>query len=535
MCHATLLLGALPARRNVMPSVRHTAARTSGQQLRDAHLGCLRTRSPRPQALLHALAHSRTRALTHSHGGAGAARPVLIAELYRLGCLVDPMLAAVTDDDDDNGRGAQASPAAAAQPPQSQPQRTVSAVRPPDDTLSPDDVPTRSAHRPRSAEVLSRVPQSADLRPQTPDANGRPQTAAPLGALGRGVRSVPPTAACVPPIPAPRPLMQSPLPAPTAASPRPLAQPQPTTTKAPPLMLTKPQLEPGMVSLSNQQYRTATFGRRPGGSGMWVWPPVHRSSVQPMSEWTIEPAEPPPPAQHGQKCPPPPPHQQCPSARARLLRLLTARLIALGGSALPGGEVRPLGAPQLPRVLESAASYIANTAAFDRFRAFLFLRADGAQRLELMASRVTKRGAPSSGALERGGVAPKKAPPAGQLFAPAASGATGIGPDPEPEPTPEPASVPRWEPPPDIADIEEGAEEATSKGQAVEEAVIHNKQLTCLTAPLTKPIHFTHTTYLYYTSRSPAATPCIQLQRHASSLHPHAPPCLQHPAAHIPG
>ena len=237
------------------------------------------------------------------------------------------------------------------------------------------------------------------------------------------------------------------------------------------------------------------------------------------------------------KSAPPPPHQQCPSARARLLRLLTARLIALGGSALPGREVRPLGAPQLPRVLESATSYIADTAAFNLSRAFLFLRADGAQQLELMASRVTKRGTPTSGAPERGGgAAPKKAPPpVAQLFAPTASGATGTGSDPDPEAALKPTSVPRWELPPDIAAIEERAEEATSKGQAVEEAVIHNKQLTCLTAPLTKPIHFTHTTYLYYTSRSPAATPCIQLQRHASSLHPHAPPCLQHPAAHIPG
>ena len=237
--------------------------------------------------------------------GAGAARPVLMAELYRLGCLVDPTLAAVTDDDD-NGR-AQASPAAAAQPPQPQPQRTVFLVLPPDDTLSPDDVPTAAradAHRPRSAAAPSRAPQSVDLRPLTPDGNGRPQTAAPLGALGRGLRSVPPAAACAPvvadatagrrqtSIPAPRPPMRSPPPAPT--------------TKAPPLTTTTPP-EPGLAGLSNQQYRTATFGRRPGGSSMWVWPPVHRSSVQPISEWTIEPAEPPPPAQHGQSAPPPSP------------------------------------------------------------------------------------------------------------------------------------------------------------------------------------------------------------------------------------
>ena len=39
-------------------------------------------------------------------------------------------------------------------------------------------------------------------------------------------------------------------------------------------------------------------------------------------------------------------------APARLLRLLRARLVALGGSALPGGEANPLGAQPVPRVLE---------------------------------------------------------------------------------------------------------------------------------------------------------------------------------------
>ena len=39
-----------------------------------------------------------------------------MAELYRLGCLVDPTLAALTDDDNDDGQ-AHASRAAAAQPP----------------------------------------------------------------------------------------------------------------------------------------------------------------------------------------------------------------------------------------------------------------------------------------------------------------------------------------------------------------------------------------------------------------------------------
>ena len=46
--------------------------------------------------------------------------------------------------------------------------------------------------------------------------------------------------------------------------------------------------------------------------------------------------------------------QICPlgSTRARLLRLLRPRLVALGGSTLPGQRgVRPLGAQPLPRVL----------------------------------------------------------------------------------------------------------------------------------------------------------------------------------------
>jgi len=44
------------------------------------------------------------------------------------------------------------------------------------------------------------------------------------------------------------------------------------------------------------------------------------------------------------------------SARSRLLRLHGARLAALGGSALPWGEIGPLGAQPLPRLLKRAAS-----------------------------------------------------------------------------------------------------------------------------------------------------------------------------------
>ena len=264
-----------------------------------------------------------------------AAQPLLMAELYRLGCLVDPMLAAATDDD----------------------------------VLLPDDVPTAdptaraAGHRPRSAAVLSRVPQSADPRPQTPDANGRPQTAATLRARGGDADS------------------------------RTL---RPTTPPEPGMVGLSSQQQ-ASLSTSSQQYRTATFGRRRGGSDVWVWPHAHRSCVQPVSEWRIEPAEPPP--------------------------------------------------------------------------AFLILRAHEAQQRELMASRVTKRGAPTSGAPERGGgAAPKKAPPpVAQLFAPTASGATGTGSDPDPEAALKPTSVPRWELPPDIAAIEEGAEEAVSMVEAVEE------------------------------------------------------------------
>ena len=42
-----------------------------------------------------------------------------------------------------------------------------------------------------------------------------------------------------------------------------------------------------------------------------------------------------------------------------------ARLPALGGSALPGVEVTPPGTQPLPRVLELAASTVADLAAFD--------------------------------------------------------------------------------------------------------------------------------------------------------------------------
>ena len=48
-------------------------------------------------------------------------------------------------------------------------------------------------------------------------------------------------------------------------------------------------------------------------------------------------------------------------ARARLPRRLRARLAALSGAALPGGESGPRGARPLPRVLERAASKVADS------------------------------------------------------------------------------------------------------------------------------------------------------------------------------
>ena len=51
------------------------------------------------------------------------------------------------------------------------------------------------------------------------------------------------------------------------------------------------------------------------------------------------------------------------SAPARLLRLLSTRLVALGGAAPPVGEAEPLGAQPLPRMLERAASHDADPAA----------------------------------------------------------------------------------------------------------------------------------------------------------------------------
>ena len=51
------------------------------------------------------------------------------------------------------------------------------------------------------------------------------------------------------------------------------------------------------------------------------------------------------------------------SASARLPRLLKARLTALAGPALPGERPNPPGAQPLPRVLELAASEVADFAA----------------------------------------------------------------------------------------------------------------------------------------------------------------------------
>ena len=61
------------------------------------------------------------------------------------------------------------------------------------------------------------------------------------------------------------------------------------------------------------------------------------------------------------KCPPPP----LGGARARLLRLLRARLTALGGSTLPRRGPEPLGDQPLPQVLEPAASKVADSTALD--------------------------------------------------------------------------------------------------------------------------------------------------------------------------
>ena len=62
----------------------------------------------------------------------------------------------------------------------------------------------------------------------------------------------------------------------------------------------------------------------------------------------------------------------CPLSRApaRLLRLLRARLAALGSAALPG-RGRPTGCQQLPRVLERLASKAADGTAFDHAGGFM--------------------------------------------------------------------------------------------------------------------------------------------------------------------
>ena len=61
-------------------------------------------------------------------------------------------------------------------------------------------------------------------------------------------------------------------------------------------------------------------------------------------------------------------HGQTPlgSARARPLPHLRARLAALGGSALQEAEAEPLGALPLLRVLEPAASTVADSTALGR-------------------------------------------------------------------------------------------------------------------------------------------------------------------------
>eukprot|EP00964_Phaeocystis_antarctica_P135045 scaffold99393_cov63-Phaeocystis_antarctica.AAC.3 len=51
------------------------------------------------------------------------------------------------------------------------------------------------------------------------------------------------------------------------------------------------------------------------------------------------------------------------SAPAWPLRLLRAHLAALASSTLSGAEVAPMSAPPLPRVLEPAASKVAESAA----------------------------------------------------------------------------------------------------------------------------------------------------------------------------
>ena len=69
---------------------------------------------------------------------------------------------------------------------------------------------------------------------------------------------------------------------------------------------------------------------------------------------------------------------KCPlgSAPARPLCRLRARLAALGSPTLPGVEVKLLGAPPLPRVLERAASKVANLTAVDPSGVVFYLDTD---------------------------------------------------------------------------------------------------------------------------------------------------------------
>ena len=74
--------------------------------------------------------------------------------------------------------------------------------------------------------------------------------------------------------------------------------------------------------------------------------------------------------------------------RLRLLRLLRARLAALGGSALPKGEAGPLGAQPRPRVFERAASQAADVTAVGPPGPLTLVRGQPRQRQRRCAASV---------------------------------------------------------------------------------------------------------------------------------------------------
>ena len=153
--------------------------------------------------------------------------PVLMGELYRLGCFVDPLQHWEEESPPSSGAADDA---------------VAAALRWPSPRVRHD----------------SRRPQTAPPPPPT-------KAAAPAPAPESGV--APASAAAAAPPPA------------TAAAARRRERPPPS-----------------MLGVTGQRRpRTASYGRRPGGTSLWVWPEVHRPIVRPAPRGLLAPPPPAPP------------------------------------------------------------------------------------------------------------------------------------------------------------------------------------------------------------------------------------------------